>query len=121
MTLTIVELFDALPGRLITEEAADVQATLQWQITDMEPGVWAFRIEDSAGQLIPGGVPDPDTTFTTTSDIWLGIAEGREDPMKAFMTGKMKVEGDMVLALKVPDLFETGELPSPPAAHAPGS
>lgn len=27
--------------------------------------------------------------------------------MTAFMTGKLKVDGDMTLALKVPDLFDT--------------
>jgi putative sterol carrier protein len=108
MTLTIGELFDALPERFITEAATGLERTLQWKITDEDPGVWAFEIKDGQGRLIPGGVADPDTTFTTTSDIWIAVAEGRQDPMRAFMTGKMKVEGDMTLALKVPDLFDTG-------------
>ncbi|MEC3957786.1 SCP2 sterol-binding domain-containing protein [Nocardia sp. CDC153] len=107
MTLTVGELFDELPGRLRSEAATGVESTLQWQLTDLDPGVWAIEIKDCQGRLIPGGVPEPDTTFTTTSDIWLAIAEGRQDAMKAFMTGKMKVEGDMTLALRVPELFDT--------------
>lgn len=107
MSLTISELFDELPGRLRPAAAIGLERTLQWQITDLDPGVWAVEIKDGRGRLIPGGVTEPDTTFTTTSVIWLAIAEGREDPMRAFMAGKMKVEGDMTLALKVPELFDT--------------
>jgi putative sterol carrier protein len=108
MTMTVGELFDALPDRLNTKAAVGLKRTLQWCITDEDPGVWAFEIDDGQGRLIPGGVAEPDTTFTTTSETWVAIAEGRQDAMNAFMTGKLKVEGDMMLALKVPELFETG-------------
>lgn len=107
MTLTISELFEELPSRLRAQEAAGIERTLQWQITDIDSGTWAVQIRDGQAQLIPGGVDEPDTTFTTTSDIWLAVAEGRQDAMRAFMAGKMKVEGDMTLALKVPELFDT--------------
>ncbi|WP_460531331.1 SCP2 sterol-binding domain-containing protein [Flindersiella endophytica] len=114
MTMTVGELFDALPDRLNTKAAAGLKRTLQWCITDEDPGVWAFEIDDGQGRLIPGGVAEPDTTFTVSSEIWIAIAEGRQDAMRAFMTGKLKVEGDMMLALKVPELFETGPSPSTP-------
>lgn len=107
MSLTIGEVFDQLPGRLRPEAADGLERTLQWQLTDLDPGVWAVEIKDGQGRLIPGGVAEPDTTFTTTSEIWLAIAEGRQDAMKAFMAGKMRVEGDMTLALRVPELFDT--------------
>lgn len=106
--MTVDELFEALAERLDTEAAAGITRTIQWKITDHDPGVWAFRLNDGKGELVPGGVEAPDTTFVTTSDTWVGIAEGRLDAMRAFMTGKLKVQGDMMLALKVPKLFPTG-------------
>lgn len=84
------------------EAASGLERTLQWQLTDLDPGVWAVEIKDGQARLIPGGVAEPDTTFTTTSELWLAIAEGRQGAMKAFMAGKMKVEGDMTLALRAP-------------------
>ncbi|MER7756980.1 SCP2 sterol-binding domain-containing protein [Kitasatospora sp. NPDC097643] len=108
MSMTVGELFEALATRFKHENAAGLNRTLQWKITDEEPGVWAFEIKDGQGRLIPGGVADPDTTFITTSETWMAIAEGRQDAMRAFMTGKLKVKGDMMLAMKVPNLFETG-------------
>lgn len=107
MALTVDELFDQLPGRLRPEAADGLDATLEWHLQDLDPGVWAVEIKEGRARLIPGGTDVPDTTFTTTSDIWLDVAEGRQDAMNAFMTGKLKVEGDMTLALRVPDLFDT--------------
>lgn len=108
MSMTVGELFEALSTRFDTDAAAGLNRTLQWKITDEDPGVWAFEISDGKGRLIPGGVDDPDTTFTTTGATWMAIAEGRQDAMKAFMSGKLKVKGDMMLAMKVPKLFKTG-------------
>ncbi|WBC14950.1 SCP2 sterol-binding domain-containing protein [Micromonospora sp. WMMA1998] len=106
MTMTVGELFEALSTRFNSSAAAGMNKTLQWHIKDEDPGVWAFEIVNGEGRLIPGGVDKPDTTFTTTAATWMSIAEGRQDAMKAFMTGKLKVNGDMMLAMKVPQLFK---------------
>lgn len=103
--MTVTELFESMPGRFNAAAAQGMTKTLQWNITGDEPGVWAFQIIDGVGQLIPGGVEKPDTTFTISGKTWIAIAEGKQDPMKAFMTGKLKVSGDMTLAIKVSQFF----------------
>lgn len=104
--MTITELFDTMPEKFNAAAAAGLNKTLQWNITGDEPGIWAFQIADGVGRVIPGGVEKPDVTFTTSSKVWLAIAEGKMDSMKAFMTGKLKVSGDLTLAIKVPQLFQ---------------
>ncbi|MGY4719579.1 SCP2 sterol-binding domain-containing protein [Naumannella cuiyingiana] len=108
MGTRVQELFESLAGRLNREQAAQLERTIQWRITDEDPGLWAFKIDNGSGQLIPGGVDGPDATFVTDSQTWIGVAEGSLDPMRQFMSGKLKVEGDMMLALKVPKLFPVG-------------
>lgn len=103
--MTVAELFETMPDKFNAAAAAGMTKTLQWNITGDESGVWAFRIVDGVGQLIPGGVEKPDATFTTSSKVWLAIAEGKLDSTKAFMTGKLKVAGDLTLAIKVPQFF----------------
>jgi putative sterol carrier protein len=103
--MTIGELFETMPARFDPAAAADVTKTLQWNITGDDAGVWAYQIINGVGQLIPGGVEKPDVTFTTSGKTWIAIAEGRQDAMKAFMTGKLKVAGDMMVAMKVPQYF----------------
>ena len=42
-----------------------------------------------------------DTTIKVSWEDWQGITSGATDPMTAFMTGKLKVEGDMSNAMQL--------------------
>jgi putative sterol carrier protein len=108
--MTIDELFELMPGRFNSAAASGLNKTIQWNIVDDETSIWAFRIVDGVGHLIPGGVETPDVTFVTSAKDWIAIAEGKLDSMKAFMSGKLKVSGDMMLAMKMPQFFPVGEL-----------
>jgi len=105
--MTVAESFEAMPTIFNPAAAAGMNKTLQWNITGEQAGVWAFQIINGEGKLIPGGVEKPDITFTVSDKDWLAIAEGRLDAMNAYMTGKLKIAGDMMLAMKVPSLFPT--------------
>ena len=96
-----------MPMVLNSAAAAGMTKTLQWNITGDEAGVWAFQIVNGEGKMIPGGVEKPDVTFTVGDKDWLSITQGNLDAMNAFMTGKLKIAGDMMLAMKVPTLFPT--------------
>ena len=105
--MTIAELFEQMPSVYNPAAAAGMNKTFQWNITGDEAGVWAFKITNGQGEVIPGGVEKPDVTFTISDKDWLAITEGKLDAMNAFMTGKLKIAGDMMLAMKVPNLFPT--------------
>ncbi len=103
--MTVAESFEQMPNVFNPAAAGGMNKTLQWNITGEQAGVWAFKIANGTGELIPGGVEKPDVTFTISDKDWLAITEGKLDAMNAFMTGKLKVAGDMMLAMKVPNLF----------------
>lgn len=105
--MTIAELFEQMPSVFNPAAAAGMNKTFQWNITGDEAGVWAFKINNGQGEVIPGGVEKPDVTFTISDKDWLAITEGKLDGMNAFMTGKLKVSGDMMLAMKLQSLFPT--------------
>lgn len=105
--MTIAELFEQMPSVFNPAAAAGMNKTFQWNITGDEAGVWAFKIANGQGEVIPGGVEKPDVTFTVSDKDWLAITEGKLDGMNAFMTGKLKVSGDMMLAMKLQSLFPT--------------
>src|SRR5947209_17647152 len=106
-TMTVAESFEAMPSILNPAAAAGMNKVFQWNITGDEAGKWALQIANGEGKVIPGGVEKPDITFTVSDKDWLAITEGKLDPMNAFMTGKLKVAGDMMLAMKVPNLLPT--------------
>ena len=105
--MTVAKSFEVMPAVFNSAAAAGITKTLQWNITGEEAGVWAFQIVNGEGKMIPGGVEKPDVTFTVGDKDWLSITEGNLDAMNAFMTGKLKIVGDMMLAMKVPTLFPT--------------
>nr|HET6903722.1 SCP2 sterol-binding domain-containing protein [Ktedonobacteraceae bacterium] len=105
--MTVAESFAQMPSVFNPAAATGMNKTLQWNITGEEAGVWAAQIVNNECNIITGGVEKPDITFTVSDKDWLAITEGKLDAMNAFMTGKLKIAGDMMLAMKVPNLFPT--------------
>jgi putative sterol carrier protein len=105
--MTIKELFEAMPSHYNPASGAGLTKTFQWNITGDEAGVWAFKIVDGQGELIPGGIEKPDVTITVSDKDWIAITEGKLDATSAFMTGRLKVAGDMMLAMRLQNLFRS--------------
>jgi len=51
------------------------------------------------------GAGDADVTIRTSQETFSALASGEQNPTTAYMTGKLKVEGDMGAALKLQKLF----------------
>lgn len=63
-------------------------------------GDGAIMLDGKANQVTEGD-GDADTTIKVSWDDWQQMADGRLDGMTAFMTGKLKVEGDMGNAMQL--------------------
>lgn len=49
---------------------------------------------------------ETDTTVSMDQETFIGLATGNVNPMMAFMSGKIKVKGDMSVATKMQSLFK---------------
>lgn len=103
--MTVAETFETMQSIFNPAAAAGMNKTIQWNISGDDAGKWAFKIADQKCELIPGGVEKPDLTMSMTDKDWLAIAEGKLDPMNAFMTGKVKTAGDVMLAMRIANIF----------------
>jgi putative sterol carrier protein len=103
--MTVAETFEIMKSIFNPAAAKGVNKTFQWNISGEQAGTWAVKIANQTCEVIPGGVEKPDMTLNLSDQDWLSIAEGKLDPMNAFMTGKVKVTGDMMLAMKMNQLF----------------
>lgn len=103
--MTVAETFETMQSIFNPAAAAGMNKTIQWNISGDEAGKWAFKIADQQCELIEGGVEKPDLTMSMTDKDWLAIAEGKLDPMNAFMTGKVKTAGDVMLAMRIANIF----------------
>nr|WP_256484895.1 SCP2 sterol-binding domain-containing protein [Endozoicomonas sp. 4G] len=104
MTMTTVqEIFDNIPSRFDASAAAGQQLTFQFDITDGE--TYHIIIDDGTCRVLKGASEDPGVTLITDSESFVGIMTGELDGMQAFMTGKVRTEGNMMLATKLNDFF----------------
>ena len=68
-------------------------------------GRWLVVLADGAVRVSEGWEGEADTTITTSSETFERIASGEQNPMTAYMSGKLKVSGDLAAALKLQKLF----------------
>jgi len=104
-TQTIEQLFSEMEGKFKADKAAGITATFQFNITGDGGGVWHAKIADGAAVFGEGEVEGANCTITSTADDWVKIVSGSMNPQMAFMTGKLKVQGDLGLATKLGTLF----------------
>ena len=97
------EFFDSLPGRADANKLAGVNNSYYFDIEG--EGKWLVDVRDGSLTVTEGGADDADVTITTSSDVFAEIVSGKQNPTTAYMTGKLKIKGDMGAALKLQKLF----------------
>lgn len=100
---------DALQGMIRhfnPEAARGVNAVIQMNISGEDGGTHHIKIANGQAELIDGPASDPTITLSVSAQDWLDITSGKLDGVKAFMTGKLKVQGDMGLMMKFQQLFQ---------------
>jgi putative sterol carrier protein len=103
--MTVAESFETMVAIFNPAAAGSLNKTLQWNVTGDEAGKYALKIANGTCELINGGVEKADITLTVADKDWLAVADGKLDAMNAFTTGKLKLAGDLMLAMKVTQLF----------------
>lgn len=74
-----------------------------------------FRVANNAIEVHTGAHASPNITMTMKESDYLDMVNGKLNGQAAFMTGKLKIAGDMGLALKLQSLFTPpaeGSLPA---------
>jgi putative sterol carrier protein len=110
MSLTIADLMGKMPGALIPEKATGVDAVVHFKFTGAEPGEWNAVIKEGKCEVAQG-IPHFKPTMTLTADSaeYIKIFTGELDGMQAFMQGKIKLGGDLNLAMKLMQMFKIRE------------
>lgn len=91
MSDIINEAVTALNAKL---EGASIGGTAKFAIE----GVGSIVIDDDGARASD---EDTDVTLKADAETFRAMMEGEENPTAAFMTGKLKVDGDMGMAMKL--------------------
>jgi putative sterol carrier protein len=106
MSLTIETLMSKMPAAFIPEKATGLDATIQFKFTGAEPGEWYATIKDGKVTVEKGTFATPKMTLTADSSDYVKIFTGELDGMQAFMKVKLKLAGDLNLAMKLTQMFK---------------
>jgi putative sterol carrier protein len=99
---TAQEFFDTLPTRVSPDRIEGMNNTYVFDIDGA--GTWTVAIADG-GITVTEGASDADCTFSATEETFEKIASGEQNATTAYMTGKLKIKGDMGAAMKLQKIF----------------
>mgnify|MGYP001589386293 CR=1 FL=1 len=107
MSPTVDDVFQAMPTKFQAGAAGDWTTKIQFEVSGEGGGDWAVEIVSGKCQTRKGKVEDPKATVTVSAETWIGLVTGKVNPQTAFLTGKIKIKGNMQDVLKIsnPKIF----------------
>ena len=96
------EFFDTLETRLDPSKTAGMNNSYLFDIDGA--GTWKVDVQDG-NVKVTENAEDADVTITTSEETFDKIVKREQNATSAYMTGKLKVKGDMGAAMKLQKLF----------------
>ena len=96
------EFFETLESRADPSKTAGVNNSYLFDIEG--EGQWKVDVRDGAVS-VSEGTGEADVTITTSGENFDKIVAGEMNPTTAYMSGKLKIKGDMGAAMKLQKLF----------------
>ncbi|HTN52408.1 MAG TPA: SCP2 sterol-binding domain-containing protein [Anaeromyxobacter sp.] len=92
-----------IPGKLQAKPdvVQKINAVYQFDISGPDGGKWSVDCTAPGGKIAAGAVANAKCTVAATDRDFLAIVNGKLNPQMAFMSGKLKIQGDMGLAMKL--------------------
>ena len=99
---SVREFFAGLESRVDPAKTAGMTNSYVFDVEGA--GQWTVRVADGAVSVTEGA-EDADVTITGEAETFERIVQGEQSATTAYMTGKIKIKGDMGAAMKLQKLF----------------
>lgn len=104
----VAEMFAKIQPLLNEELTKSINAVYKFQLTGSEPGTWFLDLRSGHTNSYGSGEPpsgNPDVVFNCDSEKLVAMFAGKLKPTLAFMTGQLKIQGHLGLAMKLEKLM----------------
>ena len=101
-------LFDTKLPQIIADnpaKAQEVGAIYLFKITGQDGGIWTVNLKGAPG-VSAGDAGDAECTIEIANEDLATVIENPDAGMQLFFDGRLKVEGDPMLATKVQEVFK---------------
>jgi putative sterol carrier protein len=103
----VANVFPMMVQRFDPSKASGLNAVIQFDLSGDNGGAYWLRFADGKAETGVGQAENPRMTLKAKADDFLGMLDGSVNPMQAFMTGKIKIQGDTGLAMKLMPLLNS--------------
>jgi putative sterol carrier protein len=101
----VKEFLQGLAGKLDSEAAEGVDAVYQFDLSGAQGGLYVLTVRHGACQVAEGRHSDPHVTLSMTGEDCIKILNGQLSGPMAAMSGRLRVSGDLGLAMQLKALF----------------
>jgi putative sterol carrier protein len=97
------DVFDDMASQLAAypDRTEGLIATYQYHVEGEHGGWWVLSIDDGKSEIRTGQADNSDVQISIDEADLLGMARGEFSGTEAFMTGKLRVEGNPVLGMQL--------------------
>jgi len=104
--MAVAEILQEMKDNFNADAADGMDLIFQFDIEDGDNH--HMIIKDGSCDVVAGDHDDPSVSLIMNKETLKGITSGETDGMQAFMAGQLRAEGDMMLAMKLGELFNIG-------------
>lgn len=97
--------FQGMVQRFDPSKAEGINAVIQFDLAGDNGGQYWLKIADGKMDAGEGASENPKMTVKASADDLFNMVTGKMNPMQAFMMGKVKIQGDTGLAMKLMPLL----------------
>ena len=100
---SVANVVEAMKAKFNPKAAEGLDVIFGFRIDNTQH--FSLIVKNGTCELKEGENPEANTTLVTDSETMKGIVSGETDGMQAFMSGKLTVEGNMMMSMKLSELF----------------
>ena len=89
----------------LTSLVQRINAIYQFNVYGEHGGSWVVDLKNGAGEVWAGESDSPDCVISMQEDDFMALASGQMNPMNGFLQGRIKVQGNIMMATKLQSLF----------------
>lgn len=104
------EYFDTLDERFVSDASKGLNAVYQFELKGDGGGTWHVVVADGSLEVCAGAHDEPSAVVSSKAPDFVKISNGDINGLRAVMTRKLKVAGDIVLARRMQHLFPSGNI-----------
>ncbi|XP_051875951.1 hydroxysteroid dehydrogenase-like protein 2 isoform X3 [Pristis pectinata] len=102
----VADTFKTIEGALTADVVKSTGGVYQFELSGDHPGTWYIDLKNESGSTGKGSFPGKaDVQMSMNSEDFVKVFSGKMKPTLAFMSGRLKIKGDMALAIKLENLM----------------